>query len=218
MIEDLEGATIEPSRRTHVAVLSASVAAVSLVLLYLLLVPAPRMDTPPLAVSPAPSATNGTVVTFASGPPWFRSGQVSQIREVVTMTPCFIALGSNPPAQIMAFDRNGQPMATYTSGTTERLSSPDPGYWGELSFTLPCDAPDASAPRNDMTSTQCAAGIGASPPVHLVFDSSGRLIAAYTSGITGRFIALPQAYIGSGWLSVPCDTSDVFAPRLNRAR
>jgi hypothetical protein len=145
VIEDLEGATSEPSRRTHVAVLSAFVAAASLVLLFVLVVPAPRMDTTQLAAPAAP--TNGTVVTFASGPAWVRSGQVSQIREVVTMTPCFIALGSNPPAQLIVFDRNGQPMATYTSGTTERLSSPRPEYWGELSFTLPCDAPDAAAPR-----------------------------------------------------------------------
>ena len=68
------------------------------------------------------------------------------------------------------------------------------------------------------TSTECAAGVGSSPPVHLVFDREGRLLAAYTSGKTGRFIPLPRAYVGSGWLTVPCDTSDVFAPRLNRAR
>ncbi len=72
--------------------------------------------------------------------------------------------------------------------------------------------------RNDLTSTQCAAGIGSSPPIHLVFDRDGRPIAAYTGGKTGRFIPLPPAYVGSGWLTVPCDTSDVFAPRLNRAR
>lgn len=148
MIEDLDGATTEPSRRTHVAVLSASVAAVSLVLLYVLLVPAPLMDTRQLAASPAPSPTNDSVVTFASGTAWVRSGQVSQIREVVTSTPCFIAFGSNPPAQLIVIDRNGQPMATYTSRTTEPSSSP-PDHWGELIFTLPCDRPDASAPRID---------------------------------------------------------------------
>jgi hypothetical protein len=217
VIEDLEGATSEPPRRRHVAALSAATAAVALVLLYLLLVPAPRRDTPPLAVSPAPSPTNGTVVTFAPGPLWLRSGQVSQIPEVVTMTPCLIAPGSNPPAQVMVFDRSGQPMATYTRGTTEPLSSPDPDHWGELSFTVPCD--DQVAPlREDETSTECAAGVGSSPRVHLVFDREGRFLGAYTSGQTGRFISLPRAYVGSGWLTVPCDTSDVFAPRLNRAR
>jgi hypothetical protein len=210
VIEDIEGATSEPSRRRHVAVLSASVAAVSLVLLYLLLVPAPRMDTPPLAASPAPSPTDATVVTFAPGPAWVRSGQVSDIG-VVTMTPCVIALGSNPPAQVMV---------------SEPLSSPDPDHWGEFFFSsLPCDAPDASPPldqvaplRDDETSTECAAGVGSSLPVTLVFDREGRFLGAYTSGQTGRFISLPRAYVGSGWLTVPCDTSDVFAPRLNRAR
>jgi hypothetical protein len=149
VILDLDGATTEPSRRRHVAVLSASVAAVSLVLLYVFLVPAPLMDTRQLAASSAPRPTNGSVVVFASGQSWLRSGQVSQIRGVLTMTPCFIAPVSNPPAQIRVFDRNGQPMAAYTSRTTEPLTSPRPEYWGELSFTLPCDKRDASAPRID---------------------------------------------------------------------
>jgi hypothetical protein len=147
VIEDLDGATSEPSRRTHVAVLSAASAAVALVLLYVLLAPAPLMDTRQLAASPTPSPTSGTGVTFASGTAWVRSGQVSQIREVVTSTPCFIAFGSNPPAQLIVVDRNGQPMATYASRTVEPLTSPRPEYWGEIFFTLPCDRPDASAPR-----------------------------------------------------------------------
>lgn len=149
MIEDLDGSASEPSRRTHVAVLSASVAAVSLVLLYVLLVPAPLTDTRHIAASPAPSLTHGSVVTFATGQAWVRSGEVSQIREVVTSTPCFVAFGSNPPTQLIVVDRNGQPMATYTSRTIEPLTSPRPESWGEIFFTLPCDRPDASAPRID---------------------------------------------------------------------
>jgi hypothetical protein len=149
VIEDLDGATSEPSRRTHVAVLSAASAAIALVLLYVLLAPAPLMDTRQLAASPTPSPTADSVVTFASGPSWVRSGQVSEIREVLTMTPCVIAVGSNPPAQLIVVDRNGQPMATYTSQTIEPLTSPRPEYWGEIFFTLPCDRPDASPPRID---------------------------------------------------------------------
>ena len=72
--------------------------------------------------------------------------------------------------------------------------------------------------RDGTSPLMCAAALGSTPPVHLVFDPNGHLIAAYTSGRTGRFIALPQAYVSWGWLSVPCDTPDVFAPRLNRAR
>jgi hypothetical protein len=110
---------------------------------------------------------------------------------------------------------------------SEPLSSPDPDHWGEFFFfsSLPCDAPDASPPldqvaplREDETSRECAAGVGSSPRVHLLFDREGRFLGAYTSGQTGRFISLPQAYVGSGWLTVPCDRSDVFAPRLDRAR
>ena len=72
--------------------------------------------------------------------------------------------------------------------------------------------------RDAGMSTLCAAGVGSSPPVHLVLDATGHVVAAYTSGPTGRFISLPRLYAGSGWLTVPCDTSDVFAPRINRAR
>jgi hypothetical protein len=72
--------------------------------------------------------------------------------------------------------------------------------------------------RDAVSSTVCAAAIGSSPPVHLVLDADGRAVAAYTSGATGRFIPLPRVYVGPGWVAVPCDTSDVFAPRLNRAR
>ena len=151
MILDLDGATIEPSRRRHVATVSASVAAAALVLLYALVVPAPPTGAPPLAATPAPSPAS-IMVWSASDPTWIRGG------------------------------------------------------------------PFEESLRDAVTSTVCAAGVGSSPPVHLVIDASGRVVAAYTSGPTGRFIPLPRVYVGSGWLTVPCDTSDVFAPRLNRAR
>lgn len=152
MILDLDGATTEPSRRRHVATVSASVAAAALVLLYALLVPAPHTGAPALpAVAPVPSPAHMTVLS-ASDPTWIRGG------------------------------------------------------------------PFEESLRDSAISTMCAAGNGSSPPVHLVIDASGRVVAAYTSGTTGRFIPLPRVYVGSGWLTVPCDTSDVFAPRLNRAR
>lgn len=156
MIQDLEGATSEPSRRRHVAMLSATATAVSLVLLMALVAPAQRTERPPLAASAAPSSTDSAFVSFASDPMW------------------------------LASDRGG---------------------------------PFEESMRDDGTWTECAAGIGSSPPVTLVFDREGRrLVAAYTTGQTGRFIALPKAYLDSGWVSVPCDASDIFAPRINRAR
>jgi hypothetical protein len=150
VILDLDGATIEPSRRRHVATVSVSVAAAALLLLYALLVPAPPTGTPPAASAAASPVT--MTVFFASDPTWIRGG------------------------------------------------------------------PFEESLRDAAMSTVCAAGIGSSPPVHLVIDASGRVVAAYTSGPTGRFIPLPRVYVGSGWLTVPCDTSDGFAPRLNRAR
>ena len=149
MILDLDGATTEPSRRRHVATVSASVAAAALVLLLALFAPPAHVTTPPQSASPDPSAAGETVFS--------------------------------------------------ASDATTRVTYDE-------------------ALRNDVTWTQCAAGIGVSPPVHLVIDGSGRAVAAYTSGTTGRFIPLPRVYVGSGWLTVPCDTSDVFAPRLSRAR
>jgi hypothetical protein len=69
----------------------------------------------------------------------------------------------------------------------------------------------------DETWTVCMAGPGANPTVHLLFDREGKPMAAYTGGATGRFIAW-RDFWGMGMLTVPCDTSDAFAPRMNRAR
>jgi hypothetical protein len=151
VIQDLEGATSEPTRRGHVFALSAAAAATSLVLL-LALVAAPQVDTGPLAATPAPSPTAGSmVVTIASGT-WVTLDQVAQLAD-------------------------------------------------------------------DMILMRCAPGIGSSPPIHVVYDRTGQaVIAAYTSGKTGRYIPLPVGYAISGSLTVPCDTPDVFAPRINRAR
>jgi hypothetical protein len=154
VIEDLEGATTEPSRRTHVAVLSASVAAVSLVLLYALLVPAEVMDTRQLAASPASSLTNGTrVVILASDSPhvWFpgASGEVrfgAPPSNDMTATVCVTAAEANPTIPLMVFDRTGQPIAAYTGWTTERVPLPQV-YVGSGWRTVPCPKSDVLAPR-----------------------------------------------------------------------
>jgi hypothetical protein len=99
--------------------------------------------------------------------------------------------------------------------------APSPARMTVLSASDPTwirGGPFEESLRDAGMSTVCAAGNGSSAPVHLVIDGGGRVVAAYTSGTTGRFIPLPRVYVGSGWLTVPCDTSDVFAPRLNRAR
>jgi len=86
-----------------------------------------------------------------------------------------------------------------------------PGQVGEVRFGVPSS--------DEWTSTVCVTAVEPMGTIHLtVFDRTGQPIAAYTGGTTGRFIPLPQVYVGSGWRTVPCDTSDVFAPRINRAR
>jgi hypothetical protein len=64
VIQDIEGATSEPTRRRHVAVLSGAIAAVSLALFLALIAP-PSRDT--AAPSPAPSP-NTQRLTIVSNP------------------------------------------------------------------------------------------------------------------------------------------------------
>jgi hypothetical protein len=66
MIEDIEGATSEPTRRGHVVVLSAATAAAALVLLVALVLPASITNTSLRA--PAPSARASLSVSFVSNP------------------------------------------------------------------------------------------------------------------------------------------------------
>jgi len=70
VIEDIEGAAPEPTRRRHVAALSAAIATVSLVLLVALVVPTSRVATPPPAASPAAGVSAGPTVrtTIVSNP------------------------------------------------------------------------------------------------------------------------------------------------------
>jgi len=152
VIEDLEGAPSEPTRRWHVLVLSAATAAVSLVLLVALVVPPSITSSAPQA--PAASASPGPVMMIVSGPTmFFQSG----------------------PLPGMRVDQS-------------RVS-------------------------------ECAEGSLWDPPHYLVLDRNGQVIAAYSSERNWLSDPItPDAYVGTGWLTVPCDTRDVFAPRMNRAR
>ncbi len=59
VIQDLDGATAEPTRRRHVVALSIATAVASLALLVALYLPPPRFDAPPVATSPDASPTSG---------------------------------------------------------------------------------------------------------------------------------------------------------------
>jgi hypothetical protein len=65
VIEDIEGATSEPTRRRHVAALSGAMAAVSLALFLALIVPPSREAERP---SPEPSPTASVTLTITSNP------------------------------------------------------------------------------------------------------------------------------------------------------
>jgi hypothetical protein len=118
VIEDVEGATLEPTRRGHVVVLSGAVAIASLVLLLALVVPAPVVPTPQ-AASPAPSPSAGTVMMFAPNP-------ISRMRVDLSRTtvcsdgtrlqpPYFLSIDGSSPGRVFvtSFDeRTGEQIRT----------------------------------------------------------------------------------------------------------
>lgn len=75
MIEDLDGATVEPTRRGHVIVLSVATAALALAVLVALVVP-PSAGSVAEAPSAAPSVSDAPKMTLVSGGAGFRPGSV----------------------------------------------------------------------------------------------------------------------------------------------
>jgi hypothetical protein len=120
VIEDIEGATPEPTRRRHVVVLSGAVAIASLVLLLTLVVPAP-VDTAPHAVSLTPSASTGPVMNFAPNP-------LSQLRvDLSRTTVCSDGTRLSPPYFLMV-DGSSRliSVAQFDARTGEQTRSPVP--------------------------------------------------------------------------------------------
>jgi hypothetical protein len=120
VIEDIEGATSEPTRRLHVVVLSGAVAIASLVLLLALVVPAP-VSTLPLAAAPAPTASAGTVVNFAPNP-------ISQMRvDLSRTTVCSDGTRLSPPYFLMMEGTTRViSVAQFDARTGEQTRSPVP--------------------------------------------------------------------------------------------
>jgi hypothetical protein len=123
VIEDIEGATSEPTRRRHVVVLSGAVAIASLVLLFSWVAP-PEFGSDRQAASPAPSASAGpamTIVTgptifFPAGPPSFQSGTTSPSGvNVKLVSECADGTQISPPYYLV-FEGNGQVMVYRGSG------------------------------------------------------------------------------------------------------
>ena len=110
-------------------------------MLYALVAPAPRMDTPP-AAAPTTNPTSGTVFTIASGATRVTLDQLSQTRGDTTTTVCMVGPGSTPTVHLL-FDREGQPMAAYTGGATGG-SSRCVRHLAKGWLTVPCDTSDVS--------------------------------------------------------------------------
>ena len=122
MIEDIEGATLEPTRRWHVVVLSGAVAVASIVLLLTLVVPAPvvptRVDTGLYAALPAPSPSLGPVITTLSFP-------LSQLRVDLTRTSaCTDGTRLVPPYHLAVDATSGRIMAVVSDPRTDRSAGP----------------------------------------------------------------------------------------------
>lgn len=149
MILDLDGAASEPSRRRHVAVLSAAVAVISLVILVVLIDPAPRNNPLPLGASAAPSPTNGQVFLsldsawspFGRGSPLVSAERLSDSMTTLCIAPD----GSRVPLQLNLYDRNGQPLNPSTTST--EWSTFRPQVW--VAFRVSCNATEDVAPRLD---------------------------------------------------------------------
>ncbi|HEV8654199.1 MAG TPA: hypothetical protein VGR85_01625 [Candidatus Limnocylindria bacterium] len=139
MIEDIEGATTEPTRHRHVVLLSAATAAVALVLLVALVVPPPRVATPqeqprlPSAIIVGPATTYVTV---------------EQLRRFVSRASECGESGLNiPPGYVWVEAPNGLTVAVGPSQSTPRsaplpvLAQPRTGW-----LIVSCVTPNNSVP------------------------------------------------------------------------
>jgi hypothetical protein len=141
VIEDLDGATSEPSRRRHVAALSAAVAAASIVLFYVLVAPPTFVGAPPQAASPSPNQS--IVMTVASNS--FMNLPVDLTRSGLCTDG---TMWGNPPFQL-AVDANGgralTPVLYDRTGSRAVAFVREERGTGRLVVT--CATPDSFVPR-----------------------------------------------------------------------
>jgi hypothetical protein len=144
MIEDIEGATSEPARRRHAAVLSAASASIALALLVVLVGPL-RVAMAP-AASPRASTGPVTTVTFSSNP-------ISQLRLDLTRDSlCPDGTRLIPPYFLAVDAGTGAIQAVRFVGGTSRAVPvrvvPDAVTpW----FSVSCGTSDVAAPEYGIT-------------------------------------------------------------------
>jgi hypothetical protein len=155
VIEDLEGATPEPTRRRHVVVLSGAVAIASLVLLFSWIAP-PDLGMTRQAALPGPSASAGPAMTIVTRPPMilqsgpvdFRSGTTSPSGvNVKLVSGCDGTEISRP--YYLVFEGNGQVMTVPLDASplpSPQFISVDRGSgW----LTVSCATSTTRVPRMD---------------------------------------------------------------------
>lgn len=165
MIEDLDGATVEPTRRGHVVVLSAATAALALALLVALVVPpsgASVVEAPSAAPRPSDAPTMVVLwadMSFAPG-----SGRVTLDQLRSQQESPLVCAVPGPNLWVPAFVSNG---VSYAVGErTGPAVVPPPAYvatsrsgWltmqiydrtGQLVLLYTCGESDVLAPRIDL--------------------------------------------------------------------
>lgn len=162
MIEDLEGATVEPMRRRHVVALSGAVAAVSLALLFVLV--APREVAMPQASSPAPSPVASFTLTIATNP-----------MNTVYVDPANTSLCPDWTSFVLSYVVSFDP-ATGRAYAVQPVPS--------MSRSAP--APMVADPRTGRPIVWSSAGTSGSAPATFIYDREGRYIVtcATSKGIT----------------------------------
>jgi hypothetical protein len=140
VIEDIEGAMPEPTRRRHVVVLSGAVAIASLVLLFSWVAP-PELVLTRQAVSPAPSATGGSAMWIVAGPTMFFRSDTNSPSDVNVKLVSECADGTQINPRYLVFEGNGQVMTVpldASKAPSPQFVSVDRG-WGWL--TVSCATP-----------------------------------------------------------------------------
>jgi len=114
VIEDIEGAAPELSRRGHLVVLSAAVSAVSCALLLALHVPRSTVGVPTQAASPSPSASASFSMTIVSS-------SITRQRVDLTRTSlCPDVARLTPPYYLAVDGLSGAVFAGTSDGRTSR--------------------------------------------------------------------------------------------------
>jgi hypothetical protein len=156
VIEDIEGATAEPTRRRHVVVLSGAVAIASLALLFTWITPL-DLGMTRQAASPAPNANAGPAMTIVTRQPMilqpgaldFRFGTTSPTGvNVKLVSGCADGTQINRPYYLV-FEGNGQVMTV----PLDASPPPSPQFIsverGSGWLTVSCVTSSTRVPRMD---------------------------------------------------------------------